>query len=48
MDSLYFCTIYASMLVYIHDLKHFNVNGIIKCVDHWIKSTDRQEDYFVK
>lgn len=48
MDSLYFYTIYASILVYIHDRKHFNLNGIIKGVDHWIRSTDRQGNYFVK
>jgi hypothetical protein len=30
------------------DLQHFNLNGSIKGVDHWIKSTDRQGDYFVK
>jgi hypothetical protein len=48
MDSLYFYALYASRLVYIHDLKHFNLNRIIKGVDYWIKSTDRHGDYFVK
>lgn len=33
------------MLVYIHDLKHFNLNRIRKGVDRWIKSSDKQGDF---
>jgi len=48
IDSLNFYTVFVSMLVYIHDRKRFNLSGIIKGVNHWIKSTDRQGDYLVK
>jgi hypothetical protein len=42
IDNLQLHTIYVNMLVYIHDLKRFNLDGTRSGVDRWITYTGKQ------